>query len=198
MYTFKEYIKKEIVKSDDKISWIRAYRKIKNRRERYYLFWYRASYVLHRKDSKFLQKLAKRINKKINFKFCCDFHRKSEIDIGLDIGHLSGIVIAANVKIGKNFKIRQNTTVGLSGHNNKKIDGYDLIIGDNVDVGANTCIIGNGMRIGDNVIFGAMSFVNENIDSNITYITKKQSFKKNHTLNSSRKCTVSIERRLRC
>ncbi|MEB8564653.1 DapH/DapD/GlmU-related protein, partial [Salmonella enterica subsp. enterica serovar Lubbock] len=34
-----------------------------------------------------------------------------------------------------------------------------IIIGNNVDIGANTCIIGS-ITIGDNVTIGAMSFVN--------------------------------------
>ena len=44
-----------------------------------------------------------------------------------------------------------------------------------VDVGANSCIIGTGIEIGDNVVIGAMSFINKNVPSNHTYITEKTS-----------------------
>ena len=190
MYTFKEYIKREILKSNEKFSWLKVYRKLKSRRENNYIFWYRASYVLYRKNNRFLKSISKKINKRINSKYCCDFNRKSDIGIGLYIAHLSGIVIAANVKIGEDFVICQNTTIGLSGHQKETVDGYYINIGSNVNVGANTCIIGSGLTIGDNVIIGAMSFVNDDISSNRAYITKKQSYTKqiNKKLTQAAKC----------
>jgi len=64
--------------------------------------------------------------------------------------------------IGKHFTIRQNTTIGMS-----KINRPDLIptIGDNVDVGAHSIIIGD-IRIGNNVIIGAGSVVVKDIPDN--------------------------------
>lgn len=65
-------------------------------------------------------------------------------------------------KIGRNFCVRQNTTIG------NKIDGReDLlpVIGDNVYVGANVVIIGN-IQIGNNVIIGAGSVVVKDIPDN--------------------------------
>ncbi|EAT0151581.1 serine acetyltransferase, partial [Salmonella enterica] len=46
-------------------------------------------------------------------------------------------------------------------------------IGNNVNIGANCCIIGLSRKIGDNATIGAMSFINKDIPSNCTYITKK-------------------------
>lgn len=69
-------------------------------------------------------------------------------------------------KIGKNFSFRQNTTI------ENKIDGRnDLvpIIGDNVFVGANVCIIGD-IVIGNNVVIGAGSVVTKNIPDNVTVV----------------------------
>ncbi|EEC9965547.1 serine acetyltransferase, partial [Escherichia coli] len=51
--------------------------------------------------------------------------------------------------------------------------GSRVKIGSNVDIGANCCIIGLSRKIGDNVKIGAMSFINKDIPSNCTYITKK-------------------------
>jgi serine acetyltransferase len=84
-------------------------------------------------------------------------------------------VIAQTVKIGKNFVIRQNTTIGTSGHKKNPENPYDIEIGDNVNLGANCCIIGNGLKIGSQVTIAAMSFVNKDIPANVIYITKKSS-----------------------
>ena len=174
MYTFRDYIVSEVLKPKDKFSWLKVLKRVRVSREANYLFWYRASYVLFRKNSFLSKKISKLINNKIRFKYCCDIHRESCIDIGLRIGHLSGIVINPDVKIGKNFHVRQNTTIGSV--NDATSNG--IIIGDNVEVGANTCIAANDLRIGNNVTIGAMSFVNKNIANNTTYITKKESIQK--------------------
>ncbi|MFS1522866.1 serine acetyltransferase [Microbulbifer sp. 2304DJ12-6] len=174
MYTFKEYLIYEVLKPKNKFSWTKVIKRIQTNREANYIFWYRAAYVLYRKNNFLAKKLSKRINKKIRFKYCCDLHRESNIDIGFRIGHLSGIVINPKTKIGKNCTIRQNTTIGTIKDENSE----GVVIGDNVNIGANSCIIGDGIRIGDNVTLGAMSFVNKDIESNTTYITKRESIKK--------------------
>ncbi|EOD9674203.1 MULTISPECIES: DapH/DapD/GlmU-related protein [Salmonella] len=90
---------------------------------------------------------------------------------GLDIPHHMGIVITKKARIGCNLSLKQNTTVGNK--QGLKEDDF-IIIGNNVDIGANTCIIGS-ITIGDNVTIGAMSFVNKSIPANSIYITKKTS-----------------------
>jgi len=85
----------------------------------------------------------------------------ADIGGGMFSAHPFATIINAK-KIGKNFSIRQCTTIG------NKIDGRnDLIptIGNNVTVGANVVIIGD-IRIGDNVIIGAGSVVVKNIPDN--------------------------------
>ena len=174
MYTFKEYLIYEILKPKDKFSWRKILKRINNSREANYIFWYRAAYVLFRKENYFANKISKRINKKIRFKYCCDIHRESEIDIGFRIGHLSGIVINPKTKIGKNCEIRQNTTIGTIDDSKSK----GVTIGNDVNIGANSCIIGDGIKIGNNVTLGAMSFVNKDIASNTVVITKKETIAK--------------------
>lgn len=49
------------------------------------------------------------------------------------------------------------------------LDEYNLVIGDNVSVGANSCIIADSLSIGDNVTIGAMSFVNKSIPADSTF-----------------------------
>lgn len=76
------------------------------------------------------------------------------IGFGTKIYHPFGIVINAKAKIGKNTKIRQGTTIGNRGNNK----GGSPVIGDNVDIGSNSVIIGE-IKIGNNSKIGAGSVV---------------------------------------
>lgn len=83
------------------------------------------------------------------------------IGSGFYPAHPFATILNAN-SIGKNFSCRQCTTIG------NKIDGRnDLVptIGDNVNVGANTVIIGK-ITIGNNVIIGAGSVIVNDIPDN--------------------------------
>lgn len=77
------------------------------------------------------------------------------------LNHPWSSVIMAR-KVGKHFTIRQNTTIGRS-----KTGYPDLIptIGDNVDVGANSVIIGD-INIGNNVVIAAGSVVIHDVPDN--------------------------------
>lgn len=84
----------------------------------------------------------------------------------MKLNHYIGIVIRSECIIGKNSNIRQNTTIGRKTSNG--VIGM-TVIGDNVDIGAHSCIIGD-INIGHNVTIGAMSFVNKDIpDNSIVY-----------------------------
>lgn len=94
-------------------------------------------------------------NPKVNFYI----NSETEIGIGIVLMHPFSTIINAN-KIGKNFYIRQNSTLGdKHSHYNRPY------IGDNVICGANVNIIG-GVHIGNNVIIGAGSVVVKDIPNN--------------------------------
>ncbi len=80
---------------------------------------------------------------------------------GIYLAHPYATILNAK-SIGKNFTVRQCTTIG-----NKKDGRNDLVpvIGDNVNVGANVVIIGD-ITIGNNVIIGAGSVVTHDIPDN--------------------------------
>lgn len=100
--------------------------------------------------------------RKMKIKYGILICNSAEIGEGFQILHSGGIVINSNSVIGKNFKIRQNTTIG-----NKGLGGNLCpIIKDNVDVGANSVIIGN-IIIGNNVIIGAGSVVIKDVPDNV-------------------------------
>lgn len=85
----------------------------------------------------------------------------SDIEGGVYLAHPTSTYLNA-IRIGRNFSCRQNTTLGNKYEGDS--DGRP-IIGDNVSVGANVCIIGN-IRIGNNVVIGAGTVVVKDIPSN--------------------------------
>ena len=161
----------EILGKNSKFSWIKLLRRASRSNSSNCLFWLRLSQYLYNSNNRAAKSYGKRINKSLTRKFGVEIMPGAEIDIGLQLGHPIAIVVSRAARIGKNCSIRQCTTIGLS----RKIGSPFIHIGDNVKIGANTCIIGNNITIGNNVTIGAASFVNKNIPSNMTYITKKES-----------------------
>lgn len=98
----------------------------------------------------------------IEWFMCVELSWNTEIGSGFQIYHGSGLVIHPKSSIGKNFRVRQCTTIGVK---QNKYDNYSSSpprIGDNVDVGCNTVIIGD-IQIGDEVRIGAGSVVIKNL-----------------------------------
>lgn len=163
------YWRVEILDGADRpLSWLRLWRRVRRSRPSHFLFWFRLAEYLASRRNRMLKSLAKGINNGLIQRHGIEIMLGAQIAEGLKLSHMQGVVIFRTVRIGRNFTIRQNTTIG----SDLKSDA-PLVIGDNVDVGANSCIIGSGIRIGDNVVIGAMSFVNKNVPDNSTYITEK-------------------------
>ncbi|WP_447594404.1 serine acetyltransferase [Aquipseudomonas campi] len=156
--------------ADKRFSWLRLWRRVRRSRSSHFLFWFRLSEHLALQRNRMLKSLAKGINNSLIRRHGIEIMLGAIIAEGLTLSHMQGIVIFKNVVIGRNFTIRQNTTIGTD----FKSEAL-LVIGDNVDVGANSCIIGSGISIGDNVTLGAMSFVNKDIPSDHVYMTEKKS-----------------------
>ncbi|MDP9938463.1 serine acetyltransferase [Ectopseudomonas alcaliphila] len=150
-------------------SWLRLWRRVRRNRPAHFLFWFRLAEYLSDTKSRMLKSFAKGINNKLIQKHGIEIMLGARIAEGLHLSHMQGVVIFRNVQIGKNFTVRQNTTIGTDFKSEEIV-----MIGDNVDVGANSCIIGSGLRIGDNVKIGAMSFVNKSIPNDHVYITEKR------------------------
>jgi len=86
--------------------------------------------------------------------------KSTKIEGGVICFHPFATVLNAE-RIGKNFTFRNGITVGNKNNDNAQLP----IIGDNVDMGANSVIIGK-VVIGDNVIIGAGAVVVKDIPSN--------------------------------
>ncbi len=83
-----------------------------------------------------------------------------QIGTGLQVWHGFGIVINPEVKIGNNILLRHCTTIG-----NKYKGSKCPVIGNDVEIGAHTIIIGE-ITIGNNVTIGAGSVVTRSIPDN--------------------------------
>ncbi|MCA0365854.1 MAG: serine acetyltransferase [Bacteroidetes bacterium] len=81
----------------------------------------------------------------------------TKIGYGLQIWHGTGLVINPEAVIGNNVLLRHNVTIG-----NKYLGSKCPVIGNNVEIGANTTIIGE-VLIGDNVTIGANTFINKSV-----------------------------------
>ena len=89
----------------------------------------------------------------------CEIYFNNIIGEGFYIVHGQGTIIGSRNTIGKGFKIHQGCTIG------HKINGGGLgnKIGDNVVMYCNSSIIGENI-IGNNVVIGAHTLVNKNIN----------------------------------
>ncbi|MDZ7163310.1 serine acetyltransferase [Escherichia coli] len=141
-------------------------------RQRGFLLWWRLANEMYISGNKKQRKCAIKIKNALMAKYGCDIGLGAQIGKGLVLPHHSGVVIHGNVKIGENVIIRQNTTIGEKESDSR--ENY-IVIGDNVDIGAHTCIIGLNVKIGSNVKIGAMSFIMEEVPDNCTYVTRKES-----------------------
>lgn len=157
-------------RADRPISVHRLLRMLMRKEDAHFLFWFRLAQYLHRKPRGLLnyKKIGARIRSRLLRLHNIDIMLGAEIGPNLQFSHRLGIVIADRVRMGKNAYLRQNTTIGIRSMDQKGL----VYIGDNVEIGAHTCIIGDDLHIGDNVVIGAMAFVNSDIPSNSTCYTR--------------------------
>jgi len=95
---------------------------------------------------------------------CIELPHWTKVGPGLHLAHGHALVVNGCATIGKNCYIRQSTTIG----NMFRADGSmsdSPVIGDNVEIGCNVCIIGE-VKIGNNVKIGAGSVVVKDIPDN--------------------------------
>ena len=155
----------EVLRKCPTFSWRAvAINAIINKEKRFYALWRFAEY-LNKSSSLLLSRFAQRIVHQLYFSYGCDIELGTQIGPGLRIRHFNGIVINRNTRIGRQCTLRQNTTIGAATPHVRAIT-----LGDNVSIGANACIIGDDLHIGNNVTIGAAAFINKNIpDNSICY-----------------------------
>lgn len=156
----------EVIGINKSFSVWRLYTRLKNKPGLKYVFWWRLANHLYVNGHK---RMAYRIHNRIKKNFGCDIMPGATIGEGLTIAHHVGVVVTKRVVAGKNMKLTQNCVTGSVGKNEQG----KIIIGDNFFLGSNSCVIGDALRIGNNVTVGAMSFVNKNVGDNHTVYTEK-------------------------
>ncbi|MET4082109.1 putative colanic acid biosynthesis acetyltransferase WcaB [Pedobacter sp. UYP30] len=100
----------------------------------------------------------------VEYFMCVELSWHTAIGPNFAIWHGTGLVIHPETTIGSNCNIRQCTTVGVKQIGNG-LYGNAPKIGNFVDIGCNTVIIGD-LVIGDYVAIGAGSVVVKPIESN--------------------------------
>ena len=93
----------------------------------------------------------------IRWMFGIDIPDEVTIGTGLRVYHGMGLVVHTECMIGINVLLRHNTTIGQK-HENGKVPS----IGDNVDIGAHSIILGD-IKIGNNCIIGAGTFIDKDL-----------------------------------
>lgn len=167
-----ECLRFEVMMSEKPFSWTRTLHKALKCPDRRFNFWWRIVSFLYHSESKTSKRLAKKINRKLIQKYNTEIQPGTQIGPGLNVSHFLSVVINECTVIGRNFKIRQNSTIGIPGRTDNSTSAR-IVIGDNVEVGAGSCIIGDDLVIGSNVTIGAMSFINKSIPDNSVVYTEK-------------------------
>lgn len=105
--------------------------------------------------------------------FHCDYGYNTEIGDYFFANVNLVILDAANVRIGNHVFIAPNVGIYTAGHpldverRNACLEyAYPVTIGDNVWIGAQSCVL-PGVTIGDNTVIGAGSVVNKSIPANV-------------------------------
>ncbi|HDS1747115.1 MULTISPECIES: serine acetyltransferase [Pseudomonas] len=135
-----------------------------------FLFAYRLAQYLDARGG-LSRRYARSMQQRLNLKYAVDIDIGAQIAPGLRIAHLPGVVITRHASIGRNFFIRQNCSVGIK---TLGLDHYSLCIGENVSLGANSCIVADHISIGNNVVIGAMSLVTRDIPPDSTFYNPRQ------------------------
>lgn len=93
-----------------------------------------------------------------------DLAEKTKVGKGLCIFHGQGLVVNEDAIFGEYVTLRHNTTIG-----NKYEGGQSPEFGNNVNIGANSVLLGN-IKIGDGVIIGAGSVVTKDLPSDVVVV----------------------------
>ena len=104
--------------------------------------------------------------------FICDYGYNIEIGDNFFSNSNFTVLDVSRVRIGSNVQVGPNVSIYTAGHplhpdsrNSGYEYGIDVVIGDSVWLGGNTCVL-PGVTIGDNAVIGAGSVVTKDIPAN--------------------------------
>lgn len=128
------------------------------------MFWWRVACYLYAQGG-VKRRMARRIEAKLLRLYDVEIPLTVQIGPGLELAHLSGIMITAHCKIGERLHIKQGATIGLR----YKPEDAEIVIGNDVVIGCNSSILGGKVTVGDNVTIGAHSLVIKDVPANSVY-----------------------------
>lgn len=115
--------------------------------------------------------LAKMVMRRM-YKTCrCQIHYKAEIGPDFTILHGDSIGIAQDVRIGKNFHVGHNVTIGGNWYRNNGEQQFP-VIGDNVWIMTGAVVIGP-VTIGSNVLIGANTVITRDVPDNVVVAARQ-------------------------
>lgn len=97
-----------------------------------------------------------------------EIHYKTRIGPGFVIYHGVGLVINGYTQIGRNVSVRQGCCLGNKVLPDGSLSGAP-VIGDGVDMGVNSVVLGN-ITVGNNTSIGANAVVVKDCESNSVYV----------------------------
>ena len=156
----KEFVKYEIFRGN-KYNYLKLFKVLCLNLNLRFVYYLRLSQWLRRKRIPYVSIYFEH---KLITKYGCFISSKAKIGIGVKFPHPNGIVIGETTTIGQNCTIYQQVTFGGKNIGDAQNNNYPTI-GNNVIIFAGAKLIGN-IIIGDNVIIGANSVVNKSFPSN--------------------------------
>lgn len=109
------------------------------------------------------------IYQRYKIKYMTDIPAKTVIGKGFKIEHIGGIVINPQAVLGDNVTILNNVLIGMEKRGKR---AGNPIIGNHVYIATGAVIVGK-IRIGNNVLIAANSFVNHDVPDNSIVIGNK-------------------------
>jgi serine O-acetyltransferase len=121
-----------------------------------YSFWLR----LCNSQNRLIRVIAKLMHRRLSTRYQIQIPPHTKIGPGLYLGHGTAIIVNEAAVIGKNCNLSHFVTIGSN-------SGKSAIIGDNVYIGPNSCII-EQVHIGDEATIGAGAVVIKDVPAAVT------------------------------
>ena len=100
--------------------------------------------------------LARIMLRRYSYSLGLDIHGDTNIDSGFVIHHPYNIAVNGRAVLGQNVTLYHGCTIGIEPRGKR---AGNPILGNNVWVGSNACIVGN-VHIGNDVLIAPLTFVN--------------------------------------
>ncbi len=122
-----------------------------------------------KEKNKLISILWRMIYQKYKIKYLMDIPSSTQIGQGFKIEHIGGIVINSKAILGNNVTILNNVLIGMEKRGSRM---GTPIIGDKVYIASGAVIVGK-IKIGNNVLIAANSFVNFDVPDNSVVVGNK-------------------------